>query len=207
MEEEITTFENDSASSASSIGPTKSRRGRSQGSKKLQVCVKDLHLMELVSGISNTQPQKKRGHPRPSHTKDDGGNSRMRGGDDGAKDLGNGGSVKPRGRSSGGSPAKTGRPKSSLNRSRKRGWESCGSGAEDDEGRSKVKRERGRPRQVVSHTEDTPSGMTGERTGFRTLLKCVEVNYIASDLLEKASLIFFFCSFYSHGFESHDQFD
>lgn len=175
------TFENDSASSASSIGPTKSRRGRSQGSKKLQVCVKDLHLMELVSGISNTQPQRKRGRPRPSRAKDDAGDSKMRGSDDAAaKDLANGGSVKPQGRRNGGSPTKRGRPKGSLNKSRKRGWESCESGAEDDEGRSKVKRERGRPRQVVSHTEDTPRDMTGKQRGSRTKLKCVEVNDIAS---------------------------
>lgn len=179
MEEEITTFD-DSASSVSSIGPTKSRTGRSQGSKKLQVCVKDLHLMELVSGISNTQPQRKRGRPKPSHTKDDAGDSKMRGGDDdSAEDLANGGSVKPCDRRNGGSPTKKGRPKGSLNKSRKRGWESCGSGAEDDEGRSKVKRETGRPRQVVSHTEDTPSGMMGERRGLRKNLKCVEVNYMA----------------------------
>lgn len=159
MEDEITPVENDSASSASSIGLAKSRRGRSQGSKKLQVCVTDLHLMELVSGISNTQPQRKRGRPRPSHAKE--GDSKMRGSEDAAaEDLANGGSVKPQGRRNEGSPTKRGRPKGSLNKNRKRGWESCGSGAEDDEGRRKVRRERGRPRQVVSHTDDTPSDMT-----------------------------------------------
>lgn len=163
MEEEISPVENDSASSASSIGLAKSRRGRSQGSKKLKVCVTDLHLMELVSGISNTQRQRKRGRPRPSRAREAAGESKMQGIEDAAgEDLANGGSVKPQGRRNEGSPTKRGRPKGSLNKSRKRGWESCGSGAEDDEGRRKVKRERGRPRQVVSHTEDTPGDMMGE---------------------------------------------
>lgn len=162
MEEEISPVENDSASSASSTGLAKSRRGRSQGSKKLKVCVTDLHLMELVSGISNTQRQRKRGRPRPSRTREAAGESKMQGIEDAAgEDLANGGSVKPQGRRNEGSLTKRGRPKGSLNKSRKRGWESCGSGAEDDEGRRKVKRERGRPRQVVSHTEDTPGDMMG----------------------------------------------
>ncbi|KAF1381722.1 hypothetical protein PFLUV_G00156950 [Perca fluviatilis] len=47
--------------------PTKKGRGRPQGSKKLKVCVTDVNLMELVSGISNggsTQPPRKRGRPK-----------------------------------------------------------------------------------------------------------------------------------------------
>lgn len=168
MEEDFGPLENDSASSASSIGLAKSRRGRSQGSKKLKVCVTDLHLMELVSGISNTQPQRKRGRPRPSHTKEAAGDSKMHCIEDAAtEDLANGGSVKPQGRRNEGSPTKRGRPKGSLNKNRKRGWDSCGSGVEDDEGRNKVKRERGRPRQVVSHTEDTPSDMSGGGRGVK----------------------------------------
>lgn len=161
MEEEFGPVDNDSASSASSTGLAKSRRGRSQGSKKLKVCVTDLHPMEQLSGISESQPKRKRGRPRPSDTKGAAGDSKMHCIEDtAAEDEACGGSVKPRGRRNEGSPTKRGRPKGSVNKSRKRGWESCGSGVEDDEGRSKVKREGGRPRRVVSHTEDTPSGMS-----------------------------------------------
>lgn len=49
--------------------PSKRGRGRPQGSKKLKVCVTDVNLMELVSGISNggsTQPQRGRGRPKLS---------------------------------------------------------------------------------------------------------------------------------------------
>lgn len=47
--------------------PTKRGRGRPQGSKKLKVCVTDVNLMELVSGISNggaTQTPMGRGRPK-----------------------------------------------------------------------------------------------------------------------------------------------
>lgn len=56
----------------SNNSPTKKRRGRRQGSKKLKVCVTDINLMELVSGISNggsTHAQRSRGHPKLSGTK------------------------------------------------------------------------------------------------------------------------------------------
>lgn len=160
----------DSASS-----PTKSRRGRSQGSKKLKVCVTDLHLVELVSGISDvdsTQPRSKRGRPRPSHTKhtEDQGSandSELQGSeddDDNAEDLANSGSAKPEGGGNEGSPAtiprKRGRPKGSLNKYRRGMWESFSSGAEDDEGRINLRRGRGRPRKLVSHTEETPNGVS-----------------------------------------------
>lgn len=80
MEEEIRTAEaergdaanNESSVDMSNSGPTKRGRGRPQGSKKLKVCVTDVNLMELVSGISNggsTQPQRKRGRPKLSGTK------------------------------------------------------------------------------------------------------------------------------------------
>ncbi|XP_018540583.1 uncharacterized protein LOC108888876 [Lates calcarifer] len=55
-----------------SNSPTKRGRGRPQGSKKLKVCVTDVNLMELVSGISNggsTQPQRGRGRPKLASTK------------------------------------------------------------------------------------------------------------------------------------------
>lgn len=75
MEEEMTMTEtehgdaadNKSSVEASNNSPTKRGRGRPQGSKKLKVCVTDVKLMELVSGISNggsTQPQRKRGRPK-----------------------------------------------------------------------------------------------------------------------------------------------
>lgn len=77
MEEEIRTAETEQGDVASNEGessvemsnnsPTKRGRGRPQGSKKLKVCVTDVNLMELVSGISNgdsTQPPRRRGRPK-----------------------------------------------------------------------------------------------------------------------------------------------
>lgn len=51
----------------SNISQVKRGRGRPQGSKKLKVCVTDVNLTELVSGISNggsTQPPRGRGRPK-----------------------------------------------------------------------------------------------------------------------------------------------
>ncbi|XP_031151963.1 serine/arginine repetitive matrix protein 2-like isoform X2 [Sander lucioperca] len=76
MEDEIRTTETEQGDVASNEGessvemsnsPTKKGRGRPQGSKKLKVCVTDVNLMELVSGISNggsTQTPRKRGRPK-----------------------------------------------------------------------------------------------------------------------------------------------
>ncbi|XP_034747710.1 mediator of DNA damage checkpoint protein 1 isoform X1 [Etheostoma cragini] len=76
MEEEMRSAETEQGDVASIEGesslemtnsPTKKGRGRPQGSKKLKVCVTDVNLMELVSGISNggsTQPPRKRGRPK-----------------------------------------------------------------------------------------------------------------------------------------------
>lgn len=82
MEEEIRTAETEQGDAASKEGessvdmsnssPTKRGRGRSQGSKKLKVCVTDVNLMELVSGISNggsRQPPRGRGRPKVTATK------------------------------------------------------------------------------------------------------------------------------------------
>lgn len=82
MEEEIRMAEteqgdavsNEAESSVhmSNNSQTKRGRGRPQGSKKLKVCVTDVNLMELVSGISNggsTQSQRGRGRPKLSSTK------------------------------------------------------------------------------------------------------------------------------------------
>lgn len=57
----------ESSAEMSNSSATKRGRGRPQGSKKLKVCVTDVNLMELVSGISNggsTQPQRGRGRPK-----------------------------------------------------------------------------------------------------------------------------------------------
>ncbi|TKS88316.1 hypothetical protein D9C73_023254 [Collichthys lucidus] len=59
----------ESSMDMSNNNPPKRGRGRPQGSKKLKVCVTDVNLMELVSGISNggsTQPHRGRGRPRLS---------------------------------------------------------------------------------------------------------------------------------------------
>lgn len=82
MEEEIRMDETEQGDAASTEGkssvdmsnnsPTKRGRGRSQGSKKLKVCVTDVNLMELVSGISNggsRQPPRGRGRPKLTATK------------------------------------------------------------------------------------------------------------------------------------------
>ncbi|XP_034456211.1 serine/arginine repetitive matrix protein 1-like [Hippoglossus hippoglossus] len=78
MEEEIKMAETEQGDGAGEEGessadssPIKRRSGMPQGSKKLKVCVTDIKLMELVSGISNggsTQPQKGRGSPKLSIT-------------------------------------------------------------------------------------------------------------------------------------------
>ncbi|XP_070840236.1 chromosomal protein D1 [Chaetodon trifascialis] len=86
MEKEIRTAETKQGHAASKVGqssvdtsnssPAKRGRGRPQGSKKLKVCVTDVNLMELVSGISNggpTQPQRGRGRPKlTKHTEQQG---------------------------------------------------------------------------------------------------------------------------------------
>ncbi|KAI3358659.1 hypothetical protein L3Q82_015073 [Scortum barcoo] len=77
MEEETKAAETEQGDAANNEGepsvdmpnstPTKRGRGRPQGSKKLKVCVTDVNLMELVSGISNggaTQPPRGRGRPK-----------------------------------------------------------------------------------------------------------------------------------------------
>ncbi|KAE8281921.1 hypothetical protein D5F01_LYC19310 [Larimichthys crocea] len=59
----------ESSMDMSNNNPPKRGRGRPQGSKKLKVCVTDVNLMELVSGMSNggsTQPHRGRGRPRLS---------------------------------------------------------------------------------------------------------------------------------------------
>ncbi|XP_044028605.1 chromosomal protein D1-like [Siniperca chuatsi] len=139
MEEETKTAETEQRDAANNEGepsvdmpnnsPTKRGRGRPQGSKKLKVCVTDVNLMELVSGISNggsTQPPRGRGRPKLSGTKH---TEQQGSGDDHADD-----SVQTptdQGRSKGSkkeasdedspmtdhSPKKRGRPKKSLSKS------------------------------------------------------------------------------------------
>ncbi|KAG7499881.1 hypothetical protein JOB18_002045 [Solea senegalensis] len=56
----------ESFADTSNNSPVKRGRGRPQGSKKLKVCVTDINLMEMVSGISNgDSTQTKRGRGRP----------------------------------------------------------------------------------------------------------------------------------------------
>uniref|UniRef100_UPI0037E9A76C chromosomal protein D1 n=1 Tax=Semicossyphus pulcher TaxID=241346 RepID=UPI0037E9A76C len=82
MEEEIQTAEIEQGEAGNNEGesrvemsnnsPAKRGRGRPQGSKKLKVCVTDVNLMDLVSGISNggsTQPKRGRGRPKLSDSK------------------------------------------------------------------------------------------------------------------------------------------
>lgn len=119
--------EGESSVNMSINSPTKRGRGRPQGSKKLKVCVTDVNLMELVSGISNggpTQPQRGRGRPKlMKHTEQQGS------GDDDADNTvqtrrSQGGPKGPRkqaGDEDNGvtdhSPKKRGRPKKSLSKS------------------------------------------------------------------------------------------
>ncbi|XP_039978587.1 origin recognition complex subunit 4-like isoform X2 [Xiphias gladius] len=139
MEEEIRMAETEQGDGVSNEGessvdmsnnsPTKRGRGRPQGSKKLKVCVTDVNLMELVSGISNggsTQPQRGRGRPKllaTKHTLQEGS------GDDDADNSvqTHRGKGRPKGskkQTSNGdnpmtdhSPKKRGRPKKSLSKS------------------------------------------------------------------------------------------
>ncbi|XP_062265946.1 chromosomal protein D1-like isoform X2 [Platichthys flesus] len=78
MEEEIKMAETEQGDDAGKEGessadstPIKRGRGRPHGLKKLSICVTDLKVMGLVSGISNggsTQPKKGRGRPKLSIT-------------------------------------------------------------------------------------------------------------------------------------------
>ncbi len=134
MEEEIRTAEAEQADAASNEGessvemssnsPTKKGRGKPQGSKKLKVCVTDVNLMELVSGISNggsTKPHRGRG--RPKRTEQQG--SRDRDADNSIKTPQ--GQGRPKGSKKEASdedslvtehsPKKRGRPKKSLSKS------------------------------------------------------------------------------------------
>lgn len=175
MEEEITIAETDQDTAnketsidKSSISPTKRGRGRPQGSKKLKVCVTDLNLVELVSGISNggsTQPQRKRGRPRLSNTK----STERQGSDDDSKLQGSEEDIL----NTHHSPKKRGRPKKALSNSsqekddtedlanggsvkpklgrgrpkgsKKRKLESL-TGGEENEGSPVIPRKRGRPK-------------------------------------------------------------
>lgn len=117
---------NESRVDVSNSSPTKRGRGRPQGSKKLKVCVTDVNLTELVSGISNggsTQPQRKRGRPKLTDAKHTG--SGDNNADSSVQSLQ--GQGRPKGSKNQGSdenspttdhlPKKRGRPKKSLNNS------------------------------------------------------------------------------------------
>lgn len=167
----------------SNNSPTQRSRGRPQGSKKLKVCVTDIKLMELVSGISNggaTEPQKKR--QRPKHK-----GQQITGDEDSVQSLRNQGS--PKGSKKLGSdesipmaehsPKKRGRPKKSfgkaasedlpngasdttkLSRGRPKGSESLTSG-EENKVSSVTPRKRGRPKGSLNKTPKLENELTSE---------------------------------------------
>ncbi|XP_034559952.1 chromosomal protein D1-like [Notolabrus celidotus] len=141
MEEEISTAEteqgeavsnevNESTVETPNSIPVKRGRGRPQGSKKLKVCVTDVNLTDLGSGISNGEstptPKRGRGRPKMSVIKPTG---QQESGDDQTDSPVK--TPKSRGRPKGsksktseeesavtdGSPKKRGRPKKSLSAS------------------------------------------------------------------------------------------
>lgn len=159
--------EGESSMNMSNNSPTKRARGRPKGSKKLQVCVTDVNLMELVSDISNggsKSGKRGRGRPRVSEkvlTDDDLTN-------DSANTLGdeeskNDSESKKQASDEDHSPKKKGKPKRSLTNlsnggsdapkrergrpkgSMKRSAQSVTSG-EEDEGSAERPRKRGRPK-------------------------------------------------------------
>ncbi|XP_035039389.2 sarcoplasmic reticulum histidine-rich calcium-binding protein-like isoform X1 [Hippoglossus stenolepis] len=163
-----------SADMAINSSPIKRRSGMPQGSKKLKVCVTDIKLMELVSGISNggsTQPQKGRGSPKLSittHTEEEGS------GDDQAPD-----SVpahRAKGSPKGTQPQRgRGRPKLSITTHTEEEEEEEGSG--DDQAPDSVpahrakgspkgtppQRGRGRPKlSITTHTEEEEEEGSGD---------------------------------------------
>lgn len=192
MEEETKTAESEQGDAVKNEGepsvdrsnnsPTKRGRGRPQGSKKLKVCVTDVNLMELVSGISNggpTQPPRGRGRPKLSGTK----HTEQQGpGDDHADDSLQ--TPRGKGRPKGSkkqasdegspvtehSPKKRGRPKKSLSKSalEKAEAEDLPNGASDT-----PKQGRGRPKgstkrkseSLTSVEENEGSSVTPRKRG------------------------------------------
>lgn len=184
MEEEIRMAETEQADgvsneaepsvNASNNSPIKRGRGRPQGSKKLKVCVTDVNLMELVSGISNggpPPPQRGRGRPKLSSTKET-----VRSGD-GQAENSHRGKGRPRGSkkvdSNGGcptsdlAPRKRGRPKKSLSQSTD---QKVAAADLPNGGSSTPKAGRGRPkgstkRKLESLREDVGSPATPRKRG------------------------------------------
>lgn len=144
MEEKVRTAETENGNATKSESradmaknsPTKRGRGRPQGSKKLKVCVTELNLMELVSGISNGGSNTKHAGRRESGD-DSAGKSKKEGCHDdtpmtgsnldkaNTEDLPNDSPKRGRGRPKGSKkhqnecaaiPRKRGRPKGSLNK-------------------------------------------------------------------------------------------
>lgn len=176
-EEEDAANKGESSVDMSNNSPTKRGTGRPKGSKKLQVCVTDVNLMELVSGISNgesTTPPRGRGRPKLStHTVQQGS------GDDQADNSVQTGRGQENPKGSGSkklasnedhSPRKRGRPLGSLNKST---LEKAAAADLPNGGSDTPKRGRGRPKgsmkrkseTVTSGAEDEGSSATPRKRG------------------------------------------
>lgn len=135
MEEEIKDQEDPLSNEDEAIveSPVKRGRGRPQSSKKLNVRIADVNLMEVASAHSNsgsTQPQKGRGRPKPSGTK----RTEQKGSGDKNADI----SVQTH--------RSRGKPKGSKNQA-------------TDEDNTEHSKKRGRPRKSVTDEEAPAKGL------------------------------------------------
>ncbi|XP_062292174.1 serine/arginine repetitive matrix protein 1-like [Scomber scombrus] len=156
-EEDDAASKGESSVDMSNSSPAKRGTGRPKGSKKLQVCVTDVNLMELVSGISNgesTAPHRGRGRPRLST------NTVQQGSADGQADNSvqtGSGQESPRGSKKLASnedhvPRKRGRPLGSLNKST---LEKVAATDLPNGGTDTPKRGRGRPKGTIKRKSET----------------------------------------------------
>ncbi|KAM7373310.1 hypothetical protein PAMP_008173 [Pampus punctatissimus] len=181
-EQEDAASKGESSVDMSNNNPSKRGTGRPKGSKKLQVCVTDVNLLELVSGISNggsTTPQEgiqKRGRGRPklsTHTVQQGSGDNQAGNsvqtDKGQESLKGSGSKKLASNEVH-SPRKRGRPPGSLNKST---IEKAAATDLPNSGTDVPKRGRGRPKgsikrkseTITSGAEDEGSSVTPRKRG------------------------------------------
>ncbi|KAM7384409.1 hypothetical protein PAMA_011657 [Pampus argenteus] len=181
-EQEDAASKGESSVEMSNNSPSKRGTGRPKGSKKLQVCVTDVNLLELVSGISNggsTTSQEgiqKRGRGRPklsTHTVQQGSGDDQAGNsvktDKGQESLKGAGSKKLASNEVH-SPRKRGRPPGSLN---KNTIEKAAATDLSNGGTDMPKRGRGRPKgsikrkseSITSSAEDEGSSVTPRKRG------------------------------------------
>lgn len=162
--EDDTANKGESSVDMSNNSPAKRGQGRPKGSKKLQVCVTDVNLMELVSGISNgesTTPHRGRGRPRLSTN-----TVQQRSADDQADNSGKG-QESPKGSKKLASnedhvPRKRGRPLGSLNKST---LEKAAAGDLPNGGTDTPKRGRGRPKGSVKRKAEDEGSATPKKRG------------------------------------------